>query len=540
MQEQTPAASSGSTRPDQVPIGRKSTEYAPKVTLVSSKEYRDEGILTLHRSRTISLSLSLRPPQDIVPVAPAVDGDAEQYTRYTLTRKVVITCILAFCALLSPVSSTMILSAIPEVAADYNTSGDMISVSNALYLLSMGFSACFWGPMSSVFGRRWVNIASAVQFCAFNIGTALAPNLGAYFVFRILTSFQGTGLLIVGNSCLADIYEPTARATALGWFALGTIVGPAFGPFIGGVIVTFHSWRVIFWVQAALGGLATVLLLCFLPETIPRTKLGTLQEIPNTTGRAVKMLSWMSPWRVVVLLFSYPNLLITGLASSALIWNMYSILTAIRYVLNPRFDLTSPIQSGLFYIAPGCGYLAGSPLGGRLADSMVKKWIRKRGGARIAEDRLRSCYVWLGVVLPVSIILYGWSVQAEFGGIALPVITLFVQGAVQWLCFPSLNTYALDVMQSRGLSAEVVAGNYMVRYFFAALGSAVCLPAINGIGVGWFSTISSAFLVFGAVGVWSTIIWGPSWRDRVDTHKDRHSAEKARKREKARHTEMGH
>jgi MFS family permease len=451
--------------------------------------------------------------------------DLEHYRRFSNRRKILITMVLAFCAMLSPISSTMVLSAIPEVAETYDVSADLISLSNAAYLACMAMSAFIWGPVSSACGRRWVCIASAVQFCIFNVATALAPTLAAFYVFRILTALQSTCLLIVGNSCVGDIYEPTARATAVGWFALATVVGPAFGPFVGGVIVTFRSWTVIFWVQAALGGLASVLLIAFLPETISEKRIDD-DWLHHRGGpmsrkdRVFTVLSWISPWRVVVLLFTYPNLLITGIASSALIWNMYSVLTPIRYVLNPRFHLTSPMQSGLFYIAPGCGYLAGSPLGGWWADRTVKRWIRKRG-RRIPEDRLRGCYAILGAVLPASVLLYGWSVQAQFGGIPVPVLALFAQGFTQWLCFPNLNTYALDVMQSRGLSAEVIAGNYLIRYVFAAVGSAVCLPAVRAMGVGWFSTVSSGFLVFGALGVWATTIYGAAWRTRADQRSSR-------------------
>lgn len=81
-------------------------------------------------------------------------------------------------------------------------------------------------------------------------------------------------------------------------------------------------------------------------------------------------------------------------------------------------------------------------------------------------------------------------------------------------CFPPLNVYCLDVMQSHG--AEVIAGNYMIRYLFAALGSATVLPAVEKIGVGWFSTISSAFLVASALATWAAVIWGKGWRDKVD------------------------
>ncbi|KAL2436587.1 MFS-type transporter ppsE [Exophiala dermatitidis] len=458
------------------------------------------------------------------------ETNAAQYERFSNQRKLVITSVLSLCGFLAPISSTTILAAIPEVAETFHTSGSIINLSNAMYLVFMGLSPCLWGPLSTVYGRRWICVITAALFFAFSIGTALAPNLASYFIFRMLTAYQGTSFLIVGTSCLGDIYTPTARATALGWFLSGTLIGPAFGPFIGGIIVTYRTWRDIFWLQSALGGLATVLVILFLPETIPEKKIDELREY-SKRERTRTIMHWTSPFRVAFLLFSYPNLIIAGLASSSLVWNMYSLLTPIRYVLNPRFHLTSPIQSGLFYIAPGCGYLLGTFFGGRWADHIVKKWIRKKN-RRVPEDRLRSCYAFIGGVIPACMLIYGWSVEKEVGGIPLPVLAMFIQGVSQLFCFPSLNTYCLDVMQAKGRSAEVVAGNYMIRYVFAAAGSAVCLPAIEAIGVGWFSVISSGFLIVSAVAVWATTVWGEGWRRAVDQKKKDKSNARANEQEK--------
>jgi MFS family permease len=123
----------------------------------------------------------------------------------------------------------------------------------------------------------------------------------------------------------------------------------------------------------------------------------------------------------------------------------------------------------------------------------------------------------MGIVIPGCILIYGWCVEKRKGGIPLPVIVLFLQGVAQLFCFPSLNTYCLDVMQNR--SGEVVAGNYMVRYFFGAFGTAVCLPAIEKIGVGWFSTISALFLVVATLAVCVEIKYGKTWRERIDAKK---------------------
>jgi MFS family permease len=139
--------------------------------------------------------------------------------------------------------------------------------------------------------------------------------------------------------------------------------------------------------------------------------------------------------------------------AAALIWNQQCLLTPVRYVINPRFQLTSPLLSGLFFLAPGAGYIVGTLIGGRWADRTVSKWI-ERQGERIPEDRLRSTLVSTGVLIPGSILIYGWTIQKQVGGIPLPVICMFLQGVGQMVCFPSLNTYCLDVMQTR--SAEVI------------------------------------------------------------------------------------
>lgn len=206
---------------------------------------------------------------------------------------------------------------------------------------------------------------------------------------------------------------------------------------------------------------------------------------------------------------------------------MYSLLAPIRYVLNPRFHLTTPMQSGLFYLAPGAGYLAGTFFGGRYADHVARKYVARTRAGRVPEDRMRSALPFMGLAIPACVLVYGWGVDRGAGGAPLAAAALFLQGVAQLFCFPSLNTYCLDVMQGRG--SDVIAGNYFVRYLFACLGTAVVLPAVESIGVGWFSTISALFLVLSAAGTWATVVWGRGWRERVD---QRRRAERFRRVER--------
>ncbi|KAI8263413.1 hypothetical protein K4K58_013013 [Colletotrichum sp. SAR11_239] len=310
------------------------------------------------------------------------------YAKFSPNRKRLVTAVVACGGISSTVSTLLLLAAIPEIAGEFNTSGSIINVSNAIYTVFMGISTLFWGPVSQVYGRKW--------------------------------ELEGLDF---------------------------------------------------------------------------KTKTG-------------KVWDWTNPFRVLAL-FRIPKLLVAGIAASSLVWNMQSLLTPIRYVINPRFHLTTPLQSGLFFLAPGIGFFTGTYFGGRYADHTVKLWIKRRGH-RLPEDRLRSSFVAMGIVIPCAILIYGWAIEKEKGGIPLPVICMFVQGFAQTICFPSINTYCLDVFKGR--SAEVIAGNYFFRYAIAAVGTAVCLPAINSIGVGWFNTITALF-VFGSTAAVFCVVMIESRKD---------------------------
>jgi hypothetical protein len=124
----------------------KQTQYASIIP-----EGRGEGRLDLQRT------ISTVSHHDMADVGYVVTGDMDDiYNRFPERRKTIIVTVVSFCSFLAPISSTTVLSAVPEVAATFNTDGSIINVSNALYMLFMGLSPCFYGPYGNIYGRKWV------------------------------------------------------------------------------------------------------------------------------------------------------------------------------------------------------------------------------------------------------------------------------------------------------------------------------------------------------------------------------------------------
>lgn len=149
------------------------TQHKPDVVENSEGRQRDEQdesksihtVSRIHEGSNIEhaqtqMSQSHDPVQ---PYSSYIEVPDEVYDRLSPSRKLVIVGLLSFCGFLAPISSTAVLAAIPEVASTYNSTGTIINLSNALYMLFMGISPCFWGPLSQVYGRRIVGALSLLR-----------------------------------------------------------------------------------------------------------------------------------------------------------------------------------------------------------------------------------------------------------------------------------------------------------------------------------------------------------------------------------------
>lgn len=423
-------------------------------------------------------------------------SDNANFARFLESKKKLCVVIAASSGFLSPLLGLAFLPAVPEIASRFNTTGEVINISSAVYCVFMSLSPCIFSPLSDIYGRRPTFLVCAFLFSVSTILVAVSVNLAMFYVFRSLTALFGTSFFSIGGHIIGDLYPPVRRGTYMAWIISGAQLGTAFGSVGGGIIVNYTSWRVIFWVLAGIGFAVLVPALIFLPETLAVTRHQmVLDEIHIDNPR--KKFVWIpiNPFSVMAAL-KYPNLAIDGYITITILFTMYSLLTPIRYVVDPRFHLEKPIYSGLFYLAPGLGFLFGSFFGGKWADSVVKKWMAKRG-RRVPEDRIRQVMIPLGVVYPVSLLIYGWSVEKEKGGMAVPIIFMFLCGVAQVCIFPAVNVYCVDSMPHIGGLA--IASSYFTRYLAAAIASATCLRSVERIGVGWTCTIS-AFVLWSGFG----------------------------------------
>ncbi|CAK7215992.1 hypothetical protein SEUCBS140593_002720 [Sporothrix eucalyptigena] len=493
------------------------------------------GVLDFHAGPATTATPSQHSVVDdgSAPSSEIDDNDATVLTAVTTTlsaatvptsRKMFILVTVSWMTLAATFSSTSLLPALPEIAADYGTVIEILTITNAGVLLAMGLASFLWVPLQEAYGRRFAYLSAILTFTVVSVGIIFAPNLAAFTALRILCGFEASYFMVAGQSYLVDIFDPAYRGTAVGFFQVGTIAGPALGPCFGGIIVTYGSWRFIFVLQAGMAALGLLSAFFCLPRaTSPTTtpastttsRLARLQPRPPQMriGKKALLLRY-NPLRILRFL-AYPNIFLTDVACGLLSWTMYSLLTPSRDLIDTRFNLTTPLVSGLFYLAPGAGFICGAIGGGRLSDYVMTRHIARRGGTRLAQDRLNSGLYGFWLIAPAGMLLFGWSLEKQVGGLALPVVAAFLAGVGIMVGFNSLNTYTAEVIP--GHKSEVMAGKYFIQYVFGAAGSATILLLINRIGVGLASTISVCATGVGGVLVLVTARHGTEMQRKVES-----------------------
>jgi MFS family permease len=308
-------------------------------------------------------------------------------------------------------------------------------------------------------------------------------------VFRLIEALGCSSAQSVGAGVISDIFISTERGSALGWFYLGTLIGPLIAPIIGGALQIWLGWRANLYFMAIFTGGATLLTALVFPETL--RKQAGVPELEKDKSK-----DELSHWAFRIkrdMVAPLPKLKFLVVPSIALCIAYISICFASLYCYNstlpyaymaPPYNF-SAIEVGLCYISNCLGYAIGSVVGGRLSDARLRQYQRAHNGATNPIARLRI--VWYGVgFVPLGLLLYGWLVEKRVHWVA-PLAGAFLFGLGLMLVTSTVMPFLVDVRP--GVGASVVADLNLVRNLLAAIGTVVSPIATRHIGYGWFMTI---------------------------------------------------
>ena len=159
---------------------------------------------------------------------------------------------LSLCVFLASLDQTIITTAIPRIASDFN-SLSQISWIGTVYLLTSTSLQPLYGKMSDIFGTKKTLLFALVVFLGGSIGCGAAQSMTMLIVWRAIAGIGGDGLITLAFIGLAEIVPLEKRDAYMGSFAGFWALSAALGPFLGGLFVDHLSWRWAFYINLPIG-----------------------------------------------------------------------------------------------------------------------------------------------------------------------------------------------------------------------------------------------------------------------------------------------
>jgi len=171
------------------------------------------------------------------------------------------------CALfMELIDATAVLTALPQMASDFNEPSVRMNLVVSLYLLAVALFVPVSGWAADRFGPRRVFVSAIVLFTLASVACAFSASLLQLSLARMAQGAAGAMMVPVGQVILLRWSARENLLQAMAYLTIPALIGPVMGPPLGGLLVTVLSWHWIFLINVPIGVLGVVLVLRYIPD----------------------------------------------------------------------------------------------------------------------------------------------------------------------------------------------------------------------------------------------------------------------------------
>jgi EmrB/QacA subfamily drug resistance transporter len=359
--------------------------------------------------------------------------------------------------------TTIVNVALDTLARDLSVGVATIQWVTTGYLLALGMAVPVSGWLVDRFGGKTVWMASLGLFLAGSVGASLAWDASSLIACRVVQGVGGGLMLPVLTTLLVQAAGGRSLGSVTAFITFPVLLGPIFGPFVGGLIVQHLSWRWIFWVNVPFCVAGLILAWRLMPP-FPGTRRARLDGVG---------LALLSPGIAAVVYglarldadggFGHQSVLVPLVAGLALIAAFTlraraagsRALVDVRLFRVPSFSAAtgllflsgfalygamllvplyfqqvrgqSALTAGMLIAAQGVGVLASRGIAGKLTDRLGARWIAFTGLVVVASTTVPFALAGTGTDekwLIAALVARGIGL----GAVTIPVMASSYQG----------------------------------------------------------------------------------------------------------------
>jgi EmrB/QacA subfamily drug resistance transporter len=405
-----------------------------------------------------------------------------------LKRHHVVALVVASALLMQNLDTAALATALPAASDALGEPPVRLHLALTLYMLTVGIFLPLTSGAADRVGARTIFGASILVFGLGSIVSGFSSGLGELLAGRVLQGMGGAMLMPVARVILVTSVERRQLVQAMAVMGMATVIGPALGPVLGGLCVTYLSWRWIFWINVPVGAVSFALVMLLIENVRQENSrrldlLGSALAALGLSGALFGVDAWASD--------SAPR----WLAAGSLATGVVAILLCIRHsrrAAHAVLDLelfrvptyrASALGGALFRIGAGAlpfllplmmqeglGY---SPLAsGLITFTMALGALAARAATSLIVNRLGFAPVlkWNAIIVALFMAGYGFF-TAETPYLVMAVL-LFVGGLFRALQVTCVNAIAYAEL-SQAQTSQAASLMEMSRRLAQTLGIAM-------------------------------------------------------------------
>ncbi|MES2203725.1 MAG: multidrug effflux MFS transporter [Pseudomonadota bacterium] len=324
------------------------------------------------------------------------------------------------------------LPSLPDIQYELILDDALTQMTLTIYLLGLGISQLFYGPLADHFGRRKILLLGMAIFFIGNVLCANADS-GSTLLWARLIAGVGAGACGVLNRVIAsDYFEGPAFAKAWSYTTTALVLTLIFAPLIGGYIQEWRGWSGNFTACSLFIAGVLAITWHFLPETHPHLgehRIG-LKKIFHHYAKALASLSFLLP--TFAYMFAFSGLIAYFQISPLLLINQYN---------------WTPVQYGWSSLAIALSYLLGG--------TIIQRW-----GHSVGIRPMLQIGLWLGLLGGI-LLLFIAKLNVNTGWPIVICASIYVLGAR--LVIPNASALAMGYsVVPKGCAAALVGAIQML------------------------------------------------------------------------------
>lgn len=149
---------------------------------------------------------------------------------------------------ITPFMGSAVNIALPEIAKDLHVDAVLLSWIATAYILAIAVSLVPFGRLADIYGRKRIFTIGVIVFTVSSIFCGVSGSIATLLFFRVLQGVGNGMVYSTGIAVLVSVYPPQERGRVLGINVAAVYIGLSAGPFLGGVMTQYLTWRSVYLV----------------------------------------------------------------------------------------------------------------------------------------------------------------------------------------------------------------------------------------------------------------------------------------------------